>query len=141
MSRTLLDIGFQYAVAHVSNKMIDRNGISFCIKKAIKKGIDKLKLTPLKCKVLLDGSLKAPEEFKNQKTIIKGDQKEKIIAWASILAKVSRDRLMCSMAKKFPKYGLEFHKGYGTKKHRQCIKKYGPSAFHRKTFCRHLTLS
>ena len=84
----------------------------------------------------MDGGLKAPIEFKKQKTIIKGDEKEKIIAWASILAKVSRDALMCRLAKKYPKYGFEIHKGYGTLKHRKMIKKYGLSNVHRKSFCR-----
>src|SRR3989344_2261058 len=118
-------IGISYVVVHISNKMIDKRGISFCIKKAIATSIKKLKLRPPSSKILLDGGLKAPKEFKNQKTIIKGDQKEKIIAWASILAKVSRDSLMTGQAKKFPSYGFELHKGYGTLAHRQAIETYG----------------
>ena len=132
--RTLDNFGF--VVVNVSNKIIDKKGISFCIKNAITDGIKKLKLKPKDCEVLLDGGLKAPIEFKKQKTIIKGDEKEKIIAWASILAKVSRDALMCRLAKKYPKYGFEIHKGYGTLKHRKMIKKYGLSNVHRKSFCR-----
>ena len=84
-----------YSINHISNKIIDSKGLSFAIKKAIEKGLKNLKLENYlkiknsKLKILLDGGLRAPKEFKNQKTIIKGDEKEKIIAWASILAKVS----------------------------------------------------
>lgn len=134
-AKYLKHIGISYAVTHVSNKIIDKKGISFAIKKAMSNGIKKLKLNPKNCQVILDGSLKAPVQFKNQKTIIKGDEKEKIIAWASILAKVSRDKLMSKSAKKFPGYGFEFHKGYGTEEHRRVISYRGLSVFHRKTFC------
>lgn len=131
---------FGSVVINFSNKEIDKKGISFCIRKAISKGIKKLNLDPKQCEVLLDGGLKAPKEFLKQKTIIKGDEKERIIAWASILAKVSRDRLMCKMVKKYPQYGFEIHKGYGTKKHRENIKIYGLSDIHRKSFCRNFWL-
>ena len=89
---------------------------------------------------MLDGGLKVPIEFKNQKTIIKGDEKERIIAWASILAKVSRDNLMVKASKKFPEYSFGLHKGYGTQKHREAIKKYGTSDFHRKSFCKKINI-
>lgn len=122
-----------FKIIHISNKIIDSKGLSFAIKKAIKICIDNLEIKH-DSKILLDGGLKAPIEFTNQKTIIKGDEKEKIIAWASILAKVSRDNLMKKISKKFPDYGFEVHKGYGTLKHRKMIKKYGLSSIHRKTF-------
>lgn len=127
-------IGISYVVVHVSNIVIDMSGINFAIKKAMRQGIKKLKLDPKNCEVRLDGGLKAPAEFK-QKTIIRGDEKEKIIAWASILAKVNRDKLMCKLALKYPKYDLERHKGYGTTGHIKVIQKYGLTSIHRKTFC------
>lgn len=130
-----------FSIQHVSNKLIDRRGISFCIKKAISQGLRKLKLNPKQCAVLLDGSLHAPKEFTKQKTIIRGDEKEKIIAWASILAKVSRDRRLQKLGKKFPQYGFEIHKGYGTAKHRAAIHQNGLTIFHRHTFCRSLVAS
>ena len=126
------DLSFQ--IINISNKIIDKKGLSFSVKYAIAKGLEKLELNPEECEVLLDGGLRAPKEFKKQKTIIKGDEKEKIIAWASILAKVSRDALMRRMAKKYPKYKFENHKGYGTLEHRKLISKHGLSAIHRKTF-------
>lgn len=134
-AKVLNYIGVPYVVVHVSNKIIDKKGISFAIKFAISKALVKLKLSSDDCEVLLDGGLKAPKEFKKQKTIIKGDEKERIIAWASILAKVSRDGLMGKMGKKYPKYGLEKHKGYGTLEHRKALTMHGLSTVHRKSFC------
>lgn len=122
-----------YSIFHISNKVIDKKGISFAIKTAININLEKL-VVSVDDTVLLDGGLKAPVEFVNQKTIIKGDEKEKIIAWASILAKVDRDNLMKKIHKKFPEYGFDVHKGYGTKRHKDAIKKHGVSAIHRKTW-------
>jgi ribonuclease HII len=146
MVRVTLDTEkFSYAVTHISNREIDRGGISKCIKKAIAIGFEKLKIRNLlkivncELKILLDGGLHAPAKFKNQKTIIKGDEKEKIIAWASILAKVSRDELMRRAGKKFSQYGFEIHKGYGTTRHRAAISAHGLSPLHRKSFCKNLT--
>jgi ribonuclease HII len=68
-------------------------------------------------------------------TVIKGDSKNPLIAAASIVAKVERDVYMTKVVKKFPVYGFEQHKGYGTQAHRQAIKKYGISSLHRSTFC------
>ena len=87
----------------------------------------------------LDGLLKAPAEFLIQETIIKGDQKEKVIGLASIMAKVTRDALMVRVAGDHPKYSFEIHKGYGTLKHRTAIRKFGLSKIHRKSFCKNIT--
>jgi ribonuclease HII len=77
---------------------------------------------------------KAPQYFSFQKTVIKGDEKIPVISLASIAAKVLRDRKMVIFAKQYPKYGFEIHKGYGTTAHRKAIRKFGPSAIHRKSF-------
>ena len=87
---------------------------------------------------MLDGSLHAPKEFTNQKTIIRGDQSEPVISLASIAAKVLRDRLMVRLAKKYPLYSFDIHKGYGTLAHRRAIKKEGFCELHRVTFCTRL---
>ena len=71
-------------------------------------------------------------------TIVKGDAKSINIAAASILAKVSRDRYITELAKVYPEYHFEKHKGYGTKLHNEAILKYGPSPIHRKTFLKKL---
>ncbi len=89
-------------------------------------------------KILLDGGLSAPEEFVNQETIIKGDEKEMIISMASIVAKVVRDKEMLKLSKKYPEYELEKHKGYGTKVHYKKIKEFGISKIHRVTFLKNL---
>ena len=127
-----------FIVTFQSEKVIDTKGLSFAIKNALKISINNLvKKNNLKLnevKVLLDGGLKAPIEYLNQKTIIKGDEKEKAIALASICAKVLRDRKMRKWAKKYPGYGFEVNKGYGTKGHYEAIEKYGLTNLHRRSF-------
>ncbi len=123
-----------FVVTCISAKEIDTKGLAPSIKKALQKSLQKVAPDPADTQVLLDGSLYAPVEYVNQKTIIKGDLKEPIIGLASIVAKVSRDRLMVSYSKKYPQYDFDIHKGYGTKKHYEKIKKYGLSPLHRKSF-------
>lgn len=127
-----------FAVTFQSENVIDIKGLSFSIKNALKTSVGSVikrsKAKPGQVKVLLDGGLKAPLEFINQKTIIKGDEKEMVIALASICAKVLRDRKMNLLAKKYPKYGFEKHKGYGTRAHYLAIKKHGVLPLHRKSF-------
>lgn len=127
-----------FSVSHISNKIIDKKGIIYAINLAIKRVLVYTKRSASNI-VRLDGLLKAPEEFKNQKTIIKGDEKDVFIACASIVAKVRRDRLMCHLASKYPVYELQIHKGYGTKPHYQLLRKHGLSKIHRKSFCKNLT--
>ena len=123
-----------FAVTFQSEKVIDTKGISFAIKKCLADSLSKLKINPQDAKVRLDGGLKAPAEYTNQKTIIKGDAKETVIALASICAKVLRDRKMREWAKKHPNYGFEVHKGYGTKGHYKAIKDHGTTPLHRLSF-------
>ncbi len=123
-----------YAVTFQSEKVIDNKGLSFAIKNALRISLSKLKINAGECKVLLDGGLKAPEEYKDQKTIIKGDEKEMVIALASICAKVLRDREMRKWAKKYPQYGWDINKGYGTRKHYEGIRNVGLSGLHRRSF-------
>ncbi len=129
-----------FAVIFISAKEIDTKGLAPAIKKALQKSLQKVAPDPTNARVLLDGSLYAPAEYKNQKTIIKGDLKEPIIGLASIVAKVMRDRKMVVYAKKYPDYGFEIHKGYGTKKHYEKIKIHGLSPLHRKSFLRNFVL-
>jgi len=123
-----------YAVSMVHAETIDKKGISHAIRLCIKRCLKKCNANPEETHVLLDGSLKAPKEFVHQRTIIKGDQKEKVIGLASIMAKVTRDRYMKRVAKTYPEYGFEIHKGYGTALHRSIIKKKGISPVHRRSF-------
>ena len=123
-----------FACAYSSNVMIDKRGISWATRSALRRAIHKLDYPPTCSKVRLDGSLKAPAEYRHQTTIIKGDEKEMIIAMASIVAKVRRDRLIKHLAPKYPGYNLETHVGYGTEAHYRALKKLGPSPIHRLTF-------
>lgn len=124
-----------FAVSLVSEKVIDKKGISFAIKFGIEKCLKKANVKK-KDRVLLDGGLKAEESFLDQQTIIKGDEKEPVISLASICAKVTRDRFMKKEANKYPDFGFEVNKGYGTKKHINSIKKFGLTKIHRKSFCK-----
>ncbi len=123
-----------FAVASQTAQGIDRRGISQSIKTCIKTGLQKLEISPENTLVLLDGSLHAPKEYAYQKTIIKGDQKEKIISLASVIAKVTRDAYMTKQAKKYAVYGWESNKGYGTASHRRAIRKHGLTSLHRKSY-------
>ena len=127
-----------FAVTYISAKEIDTKGLAPSIRKALQKSLKKVAPDPTHTRVLLDGSLYAPAEYTDQKTIIKGDLKEPIIGLASIVAKVSRDRLMTRYSKKYPQYDFEVHKGYGTRTHYEKIKRYGLSPLHRKSFLKRL---
>ena len=83
--------------------------------------------------LLIDGDMLIDTEF-SQEAIIKGDEKVMVISAASILAKVTRDRLMCLLDRKFPNYNFAIHKGYPTKKHQELIRKFRPCKIHRRNF-------
>lgn len=129
-----------FSFASVSPKMVDKIGLTKSANLAVKKALFKLSLAPKNCMVFLDGGLKAPDDFCFQKTIVKGDEKIKIISCASVLAKVRRDRTMRRLAKTYPNYDFEIHKGYGTRLHYSKIKKHGPSPIHRQTFLKKIKI-
>ena len=132
----LVDFSVQFQTA----QKIDSRGLTRAINEALSSGLKKVlaknKINPEKCLILLDGGLRAPAHFKNQKTIIRGDEKKMVIALASICAKVLRDRRMRGFAKKYPHYGFEIHKGYGTRAHYAAIRKHGLTPIHRRSFLR-----
>lgn len=129
-----------FHVALVSERVIDRHGISYALRLGIKRCLSGLKLSS-ESQIFLDGSLKAPREFPHQLTVIKGDEKIPVISLASICAKVIRDRKMVKMAKKFPQFSFEINKGYGTRIHINALKKYGLTDIHRKSFLKRLTVA
>ena len=121
-----------WAIGQASIKEIDKINILRASLLAMKRAITKLKEKPTL--VLIDGN-KLPD-LKNYKLkyVIKGDQKIPCISAASIIAKVSRDRFITKLSKKFNNYGWDTNSGYGTKEHLIAIKKYGITKYHRKTF-------
>jgi ribonuclease HII len=126
---------FVFAVSFGSAMMIDTRGITFAIRHALADSLKKLNRPPEQTLVLLDGGLRAPAEYAFQKTIVKGDEKEPVISLASIAAKVLRDKKLYALAKKYPEYGFEKHKGYGTSSHYAAIAKHGVlEKVHRKSF-------
>jgi len=84
--------------------------------------------------VIVDGNQSIPGIKNTQRAVVKGDSRSATIAAASILAKVSRDRLMQEMDKKYPQYGFRNHKGYGTSEHLEKLRAFGRCEIHRKTF-------
>lgn len=126
------DVDFVVAMNDAS--VIDEEGISFAITDAVEKGCMKL---PEKAFVYLDGRLSAPDRFL-QESVIGGDDSIPIISLASVVAKVERDRLMQTLGEEYPVYGLEKHRGYGTKAHREAIEAHGFSPVHRRSFCSRL---
>lgn len=122
-----------YSVAFASASEIDEINILNATHLAMTRTVESLEKVPEV--VLVDGN-SLPKWYYNSEAIIKGDAVCHSIACASILAKVSRDRLMLLEAEKYPQYSFEKHKGYGTKVHVQAIKEYGPCPIHRKTFLR-----
>src|SRR3989344_5331315 len=122
----------KWATAKVYPKSIDRINIARAANLGARRVYDKLVGGEIHT-ALLDGSLYLPESAPHR-TIIKGDEKIPVIAAASIIAKVTRDRIMRRLHKKYPQYGFDIHKGYGTKFHRAMIKKIGRAHIHRISF-------
>ena len=119
-----------YSIVEVSQERIDQINILNAVKECMEMAVNSLSIKPNI--TLVDGvdtNLKINAEY-----LIKGDDKSYTIGCASILAKVYRDRLMVKYAEKYPEYGFEKHKGYGTKAHIEKIKEIGPCKLHRKTF-------
>ena len=131
----LFDIITQKAIAWnvqaVDEKIIDEINILNATFLAMNNAVNNLSVEPEF--VFVDGN-RIKDMSYPCKTIVKGDSKSINIAAASILAKVSRDRFICEMSEKYPEYGFEGHKGYGTKAHVEAILKYGPCEIHRHSF-------
>jgi len=121
----------KWGIGRVSEKVIDKINILEATKLAMKRAVEKLSKKPNF--LILDGKMKLDLPI-SQKSIIKADEKVFSCAVASILAKVTRDRMMERYHQKYPKYGFDRHKGYPTKLHRKMLKKYGPCKIHRKSF-------
>ena len=115
----------------VDEKIVDDINIYQATKKAMQIAISKLKIPP--DYVIVDGNMKIATKCP-LKCIVEGDSKSLSIAAASIVAKVTRDRIMVEYDKLYPQYGFAKHKGYGTKEHMAAIKNHGASPIHRNSF-------
>lgn len=124
-----------YSIQMVDEQTIDEINILEATKLAMKRAIESLEVKP--DVVLVDAISKLDTNIEIR-GIVKGDALSYSIGCASILAKVTRDRLMCELAKEYPEYGFEKHKGYGTKQHIEALKEYGPCVYHRLSFLKFL---
>lgn len=120
-----------YGIGLASNTLIDEINILQATYEAMREAVNALKKTP---DILLVDAVHIPDINIKQVGIVKGDAKSVSIAAASILAKVTRDRLMVEYDKIYPKYGFSSNKGYGTAAHIEALKRFGPCEIHRKTF-------
>src|SRR3989344_307984 len=129
-------LNIKYKISYCYPKTIDRVNIFQASHKAMRRAIAKLKIKSQKSKViiLIDGPNIIKKINLPQQAIVRGDRKVFAIACASILAKVYRDRIMARYHKKFPQYGFDKHKGYGTRLHFAMLAKYGPTIIHRRSF-------
>lgn len=124
-----------YSIAFADEKEIDELNILNATFLAMRRAADGLKLPP--DLALVDGN-QEPHTGVREIAVVKGDARCASIAAASVLAKVSRDRLMRKLAGTYPQYGFERHKGYGTRLHYERLLQYGPSPVHRRSFLKNL---
>ncbi len=125
--KKIADVG----IGIVSHEVIDKINIYQAARLAMKQAVENLTKTP-HC-LLVDGKMRLDLSYPQQ-AIISGDAEVASIAAASIIAKVTRDRLMIELHEKYPVYGFDSHKGYGSKKHIEVLKQHGLSPVHRKSF-------
>lgn len=124
-----------YGIGFASEQEIDEINILQATFLAMQRAIDQLNVRP--DLALIDGNRQKDFGIP-AKTVVKGDSLSASIAAASVLAKVSRDNVMMEMAHRYPQYGFDIHKGYGTKAHYAALTEYGPSPIHRMTFLKKL---
>jgi ribonuclease HII len=120
-----------YGIGMVSNTEIDRLNILQATREAMRRALAELQQRP--DLALIDGNQKIDSGIP-ERTIVRGDARCASVAAASVVAKVTRDRLMTAYAERFPGYGFEQHKGYPTRAHYDCLRTMGPCAIHRLSF-------
>ena len=131
----ILEEAISYSVAIIGQDVIDDINILNATKQGVTKVVEELDVKPNL--ILVDALTHINTKGIPYDSIIKGDAKCYNIAAASIIAKVTRDRIMREWNEIYPQYGFINHKGYGTAKHIEAIKEYGPCPIHRKTFIKH----
>ena len=127
----IMEQAIAYGIGFATEQEIDEINVLQATFLAMQRALDQLTVKP--DLALIDGN-REKDFGLPVKTVVKGDSLSANIAAASILAKVTRDNLMVEMAEKYPQYGFEIHKGYGTKAHYAALREYGASPVHRMTF-------
>ena len=125
-----------YGIGIIWQEEIDEINILEATKKALTKSLEEMEIKPEI--ILVDALTKINTLGIPYRSVVKGDAKIYSIAAASILAKVTRDRIMREMDELYPQYGFAAHKGYGTAKHMEAIREYGLCPIHRKTFTKNI---
>jgi ribonuclease HII len=125
------DVAFGFGVGIVDAKIIDTVNIRQAARRAMEQAL--CQLSPPPDFLILD-AIRLPNVTIEQRMVIKGDGLCMSIAAASVLAKVTRDRLMVEAHRRFPEYGFQEHKGYATAEHLRCLRRYGPCVLHRRSF-------
>ena len=125
------ELAVAYGIGLASHEEIDEINILQATYLAMERALAQLSVKP--DIALIDGN-RAKDFGLPVRTVVKGDSLSMNIAAASILAKVTRDDMMLELAEKYPEYGFEVHKGYGTKAHYEALRAHGASEIHRKTF-------
>ncbi len=132
----IMEQAVSVGIGIVSHERIDEINILQATYEAMRQAVGKLSVTP---DLLLNDAVTIPELTMKQVPIIKGDAKSISIAAASIIAKVTRDRMMVELDKFYPEYGFAGNKGYGSALHIQALKEVGPCKIHRRTFIKNFT--
>lgn len=132
----IIENAISYGISFASVEEIEELNILQATFLAMKRAVESLEVKP--DLALVDGNQKPPLEIQ-ARTLVKGDAKSPSIAAASILAKVTRDRLMIEIAEQYPQYEFPKHKGYGTKLHYEKIMEHGISPVHRRSFLKKIT--
>ncbi len=130
----ILEKAVSVGIGMVGQERIDEINILQATYEAMRQAVSRLSVRP---DVLLNDAVTIPGLSQRQVPIIKGDAKSLSIAAASVMAKVTRDRMMVALDEKYPGYGFASNKGYGSAAHIQALKELGPCELHRRTFIRH----
>ena len=136
LSKKIIEKSISYSIYSISEKTIDEINILQATYEAMREAIGKLSPAP---DILLNDAVTIPQVDIRQIPIIKGDAKSISIGAASIVAKVTRDRLMVQYADVFPEYDFASNKGYGSAAHIAALKEYGPTPIHRRSFIKSFT--
>lgn len=131
LSRLIRRNALAIGIGWVSSELVDRNGLSWAVKVSGLRALVATNLHLERCRVVLDGNVNYLGNLTASFALPKADALITPVAAASVVAKVARDRYLTGLARRFPEYGFNFHKGYGTPRHIENLASYGPSPVHR----------